>query len=163
MVDADSTVGLLPIQAAVEVKKRYADQIHFEIGVQPLQGVLDPASYEQYAEACAMADYCGGLPSRDRPRPEAHLDIILDLAQAPRTSRSTCMWIRRTTRSKTRPNCSPRRPSSTACRAASSASTRSPSARRSEREQDRIIAKILEADMGIVICPSAALSMASCR
>ena len=28
-----------------------------------------------------MADYCGGLPSRDRPRPEAHLDIVLDLAK----------------------------------------------------------------------------------
>jgi cytosine/adenosine deaminase-related metal-dependent hydrolase len=28
-----------------------------------------------------------------------------------------------------------------------------------EREQDRIIAKIAEADMGVVICPSAALSM----
>ncbi|HEX2255515.1 MAG TPA: hydrolase, partial [Afifellaceae bacterium] len=63
MVDADSTVGLMPVRAALEVKKRYADQILFEVGVQPLQGVLDPASYEQYAEACALADYCGGLPS----------------------------------------------------------------------------------------------------
>src|SRR5271166_4131394 len=34
MVDADSTVGLLPITAAVEVKKRYADKITFEVGVQ---------------------------------------------------------------------------------------------------------------------------------
>ena len=129
MVDADSTVGLLPITAAVEVKKRYADRITFEVGVQPLQGVLDRASYEQYAEACAMADYCGGLPSRDRPRPEAHLDIVLDLAKR-LESRSRCMWIRRTTRSKTRRSCSLQRPSSMACRAASSASTRFPSAQR---------------------------------
>jgi len=28
-----------------------------------------------------------------------------------------------------------------------------------EREQDRIIAKIAEADLGVIICPSAALSM----
>ena len=81
MVDADSTVGLLPIRAALEVKKRYADRIRFEIGVQPLQGVLDPKSFEQYAEACALADYCGGLPSRDRPQPERHLDVILELAK----------------------------------------------------------------------------------
>ena len=81
MVDADSTVGLLPVTAAMEVKKRYAGRIVFEVGVQPLQGVLDPASYEQYAEACKLADYCGGLPSRDRPRPEAHLDMVLDLAK----------------------------------------------------------------------------------
>ncbi len=81
MVDADSTVGLLPIKAANEVKKRYADRIRFEVGVQPLQGVLDPASFEQYAEACELADYCGGLPSRDRPKPEKHLDVILQLAK----------------------------------------------------------------------------------
>ena len=56
-------------------------KIAFEVGVQPLQGVLDPASYEQYAEACKIADFCGGLPSRDRPRPEAHLDLVLDLAK----------------------------------------------------------------------------------
>ena len=35
MVDADSTVGLLPIRAAMEVKRRYAAQITFEVGVQP--------------------------------------------------------------------------------------------------------------------------------
>ena len=49
--------------------------------MQPLQGVLDPASsYEQYGASLLLADYCGGLPSRDRPRPEAHLDRILDPA-----------------------------------------------------------------------------------
>ena len=32
-------------------------------------------------------------------------------------------------------------------------------AAKDEREQDRIIEKILEADLGIIICPSAALSM----
>ena len=69
------------IKAANEVKKRYADRIRFEVGVQPLQGVLDPASFEQYAEACELADYCGGLPSRDRPKPEKHLDVILELAK----------------------------------------------------------------------------------
>jgi len=81
MVDADSTVGLLPMKAAIEVKRRYKDRIRFEVGVQPLQGVLDPNSYEQYAEACEMADYCGGLPSRDRPQPEKHLDVVLELAK----------------------------------------------------------------------------------
>ena len=32
-------------------------------------------------------------------------------------------------------------------------------AAKEEREQDRIIEKVLEADMGIIVCPSAALSM----
>ncbi|MEL7219598.1 MAG: hypothetical protein AAGK01_14370 [Pseudomonadota bacterium] len=81
MVDADSTVGLKPIDAALEVKRRYADKITFEVGIQPLQGVVEEGSREYYTEACRRADYCGGLPSRDRPQEEKHLDIILGLAK----------------------------------------------------------------------------------
>ena len=159
MVDADSTVGLLPITAAVEVKKRYADKITFEVGVQPLQGVLDRASYEQYAEACAMADYCGGLPSRDRPRPEAHLDIVLDLAK--RLGKPVDVHVDQENNPLE---------NETELLAAKTIEHGMQGrvfgihaisvGAKEEREQDRIIAKILEADMGIVICPSAALSMA---
>ncbi|HWJ20570.1 MAG TPA: amidohydrolase family protein [Geobacterales bacterium] len=158
MVDADSTVGLLPIMAAVEVKKRYADKITFEVGVQPLQGVLDRASYEQYAEACAMADYCGGLPSRDRPRPEAHLDIVLDLAK--RLGKPVEVHVDQENNPLE---------NETELLAAKTIEHGMQGrvfgihaisvGAKEEREQDRIIAKILEADMGIVICPSAALSM----
>ena len=81
MVDADSIVGTLPIEAAHEVRRRYADRITFEIGVQPLEGVLDEASREAYVAACEMADFCGGLPSRDRPREEAHLDVVMRTAK----------------------------------------------------------------------------------
>lgn len=81
MVDADSTVKLLPVRAALEVKERYRGQILFEIGVQPLQGVIDPESRRQYVAACELADFCGGLPSRDRPTPERHLDIIMRIAK----------------------------------------------------------------------------------
>lgn len=159
MVDADSTVGLLPITAAVEVKKRYADKITFEVGVQPLQGVLDRASYEQYAEACAMADYCGGLPSRDRPRPEAHLDIILDLAK--RLGKPVDVHVDQENNPLE---------NETELLAAKTIEHGMQGrvfgihaisvGAKDDREQDRIIEKILEADMGIVVCPSAALSMA---
>ena len=80
-IDADSLVGLKPIQAALEVRERYKEQIHLEFAVQPLEGVLDPATREVFVEACALADIVGGLPSRDRPRPEAHLDFIMSLAR----------------------------------------------------------------------------------
>jgi hypothetical protein len=96
MVDADSTVGLLPVRAALEVKRRFANQIQFDIGVQPLQGVLDEASFEQYAEACSLADFCGGLPSRDRPREENSS-----------ANAWTCMWIRRTILTRPKRNCWP--------------------------------------------------------
>ncbi len=81
MVDADSTVKTLPMQAALEVKKRYAGQIAFEVGVQPLQGVLDAESRRYFEESCEMGDFVGGLPSKDRPLPEKHFDIILGVAK----------------------------------------------------------------------------------
>jgi cytosine/adenosine deaminase-related metal-dependent hydrolase len=158
MVDADSTVGLLPIRAALEVKKRYADKILFEIGVQPLQGVLDPASYEQYAEACALADYCGGLPSRDRPQPERHLDVVLDLAKKlgkpvdvhvdqenNPLENETELLAQKTIEHGMQGRVFGVHAVSLGAK--------------DEREQDRIIEKMLEADIGIIICPSAALSM----
>ncbi len=158
MVDADSTVGLKPVKAALEVKRRFAGQIQFEIGVQPLQGVLDPASYEQYAEACAMADYCGGLPSRDRPQEEKHLDRILELAK----TLGKCVDVHVDQENNPDQNETELLALKTiehgmqgrvyGVHAISLAA-------KSEREQERIIAKVREADMGIIICPSAALSM----
>lgn len=158
MVDADSTVGLLPIEAAVEVKRRFADRIVFEIGVQPLQGVVEPASYEAYAAACELADYCGGLPSRDLPRAEKHLDIILGLAKKlgkpldvhvdqennPRQDETELLAVKTIEHGM--------QGQVFGVHAISLGA-------KEEREQDRIIEKILEADLGIIICPSAALSM----
>ncbi|MDH5559605.1 MAG: amidohydrolase family protein [Deltaproteobacteria bacterium] len=80
-VDADSTVKLKPIKAALEVKAKYQNQINFEIGVQPLEGVLDPKTRKYFEQACEMADLIGGLPSKDRPRPEKHLDYIMELSK----------------------------------------------------------------------------------
>jgi hypothetical protein len=158
MVDADSTVGLLPIRAATEVKKRYADRIRFEVGVQPLQGVLDPASYEQYAEACRMADYCGGLPSRDAPLEEKHLDVVLSLAK----ELGKCVDVHVDQENNPLQNETELLAMKTiehgmqgrvfGVHAISLAA-------KEEREQDRVIQKIVEADLGIIICPSAALSM----
>jgi cytosine/adenosine deaminase-related metal-dependent hydrolase len=52
-----------------------------EIAVQPLQGVLEPDSQAEFVRACEKADVIGGLPSKDRPQPEKHLDFILSLAR----------------------------------------------------------------------------------
>ena len=49
--------------------------VTFEVGVQPLEGVLDPSSRKQYEKACEMADYCGGLPSRDRPEAGVEAEV----------------------------------------------------------------------------------------
>ncbi len=158
MVDADSTVGLKPIKAALEVKKRFAGQITFEVGVQPLQGVLDQASYEQYAEACAMADFCGGLPSRDRPREEMHLDRILQLAK----KLGKCVDVhvdQENNPSQTETELLALKTIEHGMQGRVYGVHAISVAAKDDREQDRIIEKILEADMGIIICPSAALSM----
>jgi hypothetical protein len=158
MVDADSTVGLMPIKAALAVKKRYAGRIQFDIGVQPLQGVLEPRSFEQYAAACEMADFCGALPSRDRPQPERHLDVVLELAKKlgkpvdvhidqennPLENETELLAV------KTIEHGMQGRVFGVHAISLSA---------KEEKELDRIIEKILEAELGIIICPSAALSM----
>lgn len=158
MVDADSTVELLPMRAALEVKARYADRITFEVGVQALQGVLDPASRRQFEEACELADFVGGLPSRDRPRPEKHLDVILGIAKDlgkmvdvhidqennPYETETELLALK-TIEHGMEGKVFGVHAISLACQ--------SPS------EQDRVIRLVKDAGMGIIVCPSAALSM----
>ena len=78
-VDADQQVGQLCIDAMLELKHKYRDQIDLEIAVQPLRGVLNPKAYKPFAEACAKADLVGGLPSKD-PNFQEHLSAIFDIA-----------------------------------------------------------------------------------
>jgi cytosine deaminase len=158
MVDADSIIGLKPIHAAVEVKERFKDKINFEIGVQPLEGVLDLASREQYVEACKLADFCGGLPSRDRPREGEHLDIVMQTAKElnkmvevhvdqennPFQHETELLAL------KTIEHGMQGRVYGIHSISVSA---------KDESEQNRIIKLAKEADIGIVICPSAALSM----
>lgn len=80
-IDADPLVGLMPLRAAMDVRYIYKDRIHLEFAVQPLEGVLDPSARSHFVKACEIADVVGGLPSRDRPNPKAHLDFIMNLAK----------------------------------------------------------------------------------
>ncbi len=157
-VDADDTVKLLPMHAVLEVKKRYAGQITMEIAVQPLQGVLDLPSRKHYTAACELADVVGGLPSKDRPTPEKHLDYILNLAKdlgkpvdvhidqennpdETETELLALKTIEHGMQGRVR-----------GVHAISLAA-------KFPREQDRICKIVKEAEMQIVVCPSAALSM----
>lgn len=158
MVDADSIIGLKPIHAAVEVKKRFAGKIRFEIGVQPLEGVIDEATRKQYLEACKLADFCGGLPSRDRGQEEKHLDIVMQTAKE--MNKMVEVHV-------DQENNPLQNETELLCRKAIEHGMQgrvygihsiSVSAKE-ESEQDRIVALCKEADVGIVICPSAALSM----
>ena len=158
MVDADATVKTLPMEAALEVKKKYAGRIVFEIGVQPLQGVLDPESRKQYERACEMGDFCGGLPSKDRPTPEKHLDIIMRIAKAlnkpldvhvdqennPYESETELLAAKTVEHGL--------EGRVFAVHSISLAAKVPP-------EQERIIRQVKDAGVGVIVCPSAALSM----
>ena len=158
LVDADSTVKLLPVQAALEVKARYRDRIHFEIGVQPLQGVVDAESRKYFVQACELADLVGGLPSKDRPIPEKHLDIIMRIAKD--------MGKRLDVHVDQENNPFESETEMLALKAmehglegrvsaihAISMSAKPPV------EQDRIIRVLKDAGVSVIVCPSAALSM----
>ncbi len=158
MVDADSTVGSLPMRAALEVKEKFKDKITFHVGTQPLQGVLDPASRKAYEQASALGDFCGGLPSRDRPTPEKHLDVILAIAkdlgktldvhvdqENNPNEHETEMLALKTIEHQMQGRVN-------AVHAISLAA-------QPPHEQDRVIGLMKDADLGVIVCPSAALSM----
>ncbi|WP_020470119.1 amidohydrolase family protein [Zavarzinella formosa] len=158
LVDADSTIRTLAVEAALEVKKKFKSQIHFEIGVQPLQGVLDEESREQFEKACSMADLVGGLPSKDRPTPEKHIDIIMRIAKEQNKrldvhvdqennpfESETEMLARKTIEHGMEGRVSAVHAISLAAKPA--------------MEQDRIIKLLKDAGVSVICCPSAAISM----
>jgi adenosine deaminase len=158
LIDADSTIRTLGVEAALEVKKKFKGQIAFEIGVQPLQGVLDDDSREQFEKACSMADVVGGLPSKDRPTPEKHLDIIMRIAREQNKrldvhvdqennpfENETEMLARKTIEHGLEGRVSAIHAISVSAKPAS--------------EQDRIIRLLKDAGVSVIVCPSAALSM----
>ena len=80
-VDAYDAVGHKAIDAALAVKKEYKNKIKLLIVTQPLGGLVDEKARKLYEEITAKADIAGGLPSKDRPNDEAHLDYLFKIAK----------------------------------------------------------------------------------
>ncbi len=80
-IDVDNTVGMKCLDAALEVKKKYADKIDIQICSQVLEGAMTPESQAMIEKAAPLVDVLGGLPSRDRPHQEEHLAFIFDVAK----------------------------------------------------------------------------------
>ncbi|KPA11691.1 N-acyl-D-amino acid deacylase, partial [Candidatus Magnetomorum sp. HK-1] len=155
---ADNTVKLLPIKTLIELRKEFQDQINIEIAVQPLEGVLDKKSRKFFEQACELADLIGGLPSKDRPMPEKHLDIIMDMAKSMNKKidvhidqennpfeNETELLALKTIEHGLEGYVSGVH--------AISLSAKPPS------EQDRIIKLLKEANLNIIVCPAAGISM----
>jgi cytosine/creatinine deaminase len=80
-IDVDNTVGMMCIEAALEVKEKYKNKIELQICSQVLEGALDKKAKEWIEKAAPYIDVIGGLPSRDRPNQAMHLDYIFDIAK----------------------------------------------------------------------------------
>jgi len=80
-IDVDNTVGMMCIEAALEVKEKYKDKLQIQICSQVLEGAMDPKAKEWIEKAAPYVDVMGGLPSRDRPNQAEHLDYIFEIAK----------------------------------------------------------------------------------
>jgi cytosine/adenosine deaminase-related metal-dependent hydrolase len=158
LVDADSTVRTLPVEAALEVKKRFRNEIRFEIGVQPLQGVLDEESRKYFIKACEMADLVGGLPSKDRPTPEKHLDIIMRVAKE--LNKKLDVHVDQENNPfESETEMLARKAIEHGLEGRVSAIHAISMAAKPPLEQDRIVQLLKDAGVSVIVCPSAALSM----
>jgi len=80
-VDAYDAIGHKAIDAALAVKEEYKDRITVLIATQPLGGLIDNKARTLYEEITTKADIAGGLPSKDRPHDEKHLDYLFEIAK----------------------------------------------------------------------------------
>jgi cytosine deaminase len=84
-VDVDTIGGLLPVEAGLELKKRYADIMDIQVCVFPQEAILlDPGSEDLLVKAMEMgADVVGGLPwiERTDEAMRKHIEIVFDIAR----------------------------------------------------------------------------------
>lgn len=78
-VDADSIVNQKCIDAGVKLKEKYKDKIKIDLAIQPLEGLEDKKSRDNFIKACKKADFIGGLPDRDSSH-KRHIEMLFDLA-----------------------------------------------------------------------------------
>jgi cytosine deaminase len=83
-VDVDTIGGLVPMEALLEVKRRFAGAARLQIVAFPQEGILqDPGTEELLREAMRMgADVVGGMPFNERTPEDRrrHIDICFRLA-----------------------------------------------------------------------------------
>lgn len=80
-IDIDPIVEYRALDAALLAKKRFKDKINFLIVNQTLKGVLQKKARKYIENSINKIDIIGGLPSKDRPNEDKHIDYILWLAK----------------------------------------------------------------------------------
>lgn len=158
VVDVDTIVGLRPLIAALKVKEAWKQyNVELQIGTQLLEGLSTRGSVQLFNEASKMVDFIGCLPSRDTI-PQNQLDMVFDKASElgmdveahldqcniphERETEMFCDFVEEYNyQGKSRAiHCI-----SLACQP--------------EEYQKMIAGRLKKLDIGVVVCPSAAISM----
>ena len=80
-VDVDHVVGLEPLHCAMRIKRFWKTlDVDVQIGTQLLEGLQTKEDIRLFNEASLFVDFIGCLPSRDTD-PNKHLDIVFDKAK----------------------------------------------------------------------------------
>lgn len=81
-LDVDQIVGLLPMIVALDVKSYWKNKgVNLQIGTQLLEPLKVDKNRELFYEAAEMADFIGCLPSRDGEHFDYHLDVVFSKAK----------------------------------------------------------------------------------
>ncbi len=80
-IDVDPLSQMRALNAAVTIKKKYKNKLKLSLINQVLKGVVTREGRRWAEKALEYVDIIGGLPSKDRPNHEKHLDIIFGWAK----------------------------------------------------------------------------------
>lgn len=80
-IDIDNTIKLDALEAALDVKHYWKNHgIELQLGTQLLEGLETTENVELFNKAAPLVDFIGCLPSRDKC-PKTHLDIVFSKAK----------------------------------------------------------------------------------
>ncbi len=80
-IDVDEVIEDRSIKAAQKLKDEYGKDIEIRFANQVLKGVIDPKARYWFDMSVDFVDIIGGLPLKDSPNEEKHLDILMQTAK----------------------------------------------------------------------------------
>lgn len=88
-IDATPDIGLVAVEQAARLRDEYRDRLTLKIAVSPIFGFKNPSAnpdrWDTYCQAAEIADVLGGLPSKDRGEGrvgfDGHVRMIIELGR----------------------------------------------------------------------------------
>lgn len=80
-VDADDVAGDRALIAAAKVRNEVADEFPLRLANHGYAGVLTETGRQWFDRAAEIVDIIGGMPEKDAPHNDQHLDVLLTIAK----------------------------------------------------------------------------------